>query len=1078
MTSKQTFGQGIQQPCARSGYRRVARNTGLLAFLLLMTGVSPELAKPQEPSRFRGSRFTIAEAYAKAPMSFEANQGQTDSRVKFLSGGDGYRLFLTPSAAVLAFRSRPREQAASWPDRDRPGAVTLRMRLLDMNPGVQIAGLDPLPAKANYFRGNDPKNWRTDIPTYRKVAYRQVYRGIDLSYYGNHQHLEYDFVLAPGASPRAIRFRMDGASRMAIDAQGDLVLETKLGELRQHRPLIYQLAANGEREKIAGGYRLIGKREVGFEVAAFDASRPLFIDPVLSYSTFLGGNSLDRGDAIAVDSSGNAYITGVTVSADFPITSGAFQTTNLVDDVFIAKLNATGSALIYSTYLGGDLGALGVFEEGLAIAVDASGNAYVTGETQNSDFPVTAGAFKTKYDGGTTEGFLTKLNPAGSALVYSTYLGGATIAGSSIAIDGSGNAYVAGDEIDTLIGPKLPVTAGAFDTTYNGDFDGFVMKFNSTGSALVYATYLGGSGADHIRGIAVDSSGALYITGQTASSNFPVTLGAFANTLKGTSDAFVTKLNAAGSALVYATYLGGALDDSGAAIALDSSGNAYVTGWTSSTNFPVTAGAFQSVLQGGLSDAFVTKLDSAGAKLLYSTYLGGLDRDQGTAIALDSAGNAYVAGATVSSNFPTVAPVQATFVGGTCGSAPNTFTCSDAFVAELNPAASALVFSTFLGGKAIDNALGIAVSSAGNIYVTGVTSSPDFPTTAGALDRTCGSDANCNGFGTLNGPLSDAFVAEIAPAPGPAVSLSPSSLTFASQLVGTTSAAQTVTLTNSGTATLNITSIAITGANSGDFGQTNTCGASVAAGANCTLSVTFTPSVSGSRTASVTLTDDAAGSPQAVSLTGTGSVPAPAVSLSPASLTFASQTVGTTSAAQVVTLTNTGTATLNITSIAITGTNSGDFAQTNTCGASVAAGANCTISVTFTPSAAGSRTASVTITDDASDSPQAVSLTGTGAAAGVALSSLTLSPTSVKSGVSSTGTVTLSGAAPTGGAVVTLSSSNTTVATVPASVTVKAGATTATFTVSTKRVRNNTSLTISATYQGVTKTATLTVTPR
>jgi hypothetical protein len=522
-----------------------------------------------------------------------------------------------------------------------------------------------------------------------------------------------------------------------VDAQGDLVLQTTVGPIRQRKPVIYQ-EVDGVRKDIPGGYVLKGEHQVGFKLAAYDASQALVIDPVLSYSTYLGGSGEDRDPAIAVDAAGNAYVTGHTESTDFPTTAGAFQTTFgggpfNGGDAFVTKLNATGSALVYSTYLGGSGG-----DSGRGIAVDTAGNAYVTGYTASTNFPTTAGAFQTTRGGFLMDAFVTKLNPTGSALVYSTLLGGSDLdSGEGIVVDAAGNAYVAGGTSST----DFPTTAGAFQTTFGGGAnqggDAFVTELNPTGSALVYSTYLGGSGGDSAASIAVDADGNAYVTGRTLSTNFPTTAAAFQPTFGGGvccgGDAFVTKLNPTGSApLVYSTYLGGSDYDIGTGIALDTLGNAYVTGTTLSTDFPTTAGAFQATYGGG-GDAFVTKLNPTGWAL-YSTYLGGSGGDSGRGIAVDAAGNAYVTGSTTSTNFPTTAgALQTTFTGGV---SPYGGYFTDAFVTQLNPTGSApLVYSTYLGGGGDDvgNAIALDTLPNPNVYVTGYTFSPNFPITTGAF---------------------------------------------------------------------------------------------------------------------------------------------------------------------------------------------------------------------------------------------------------------------------------------------------------------------------------------------------------
>ncbi len=707
-------------------------------------------------------RLKLAESYGKLPLSFEPNQGQTDSRVRFLSRGNGYSLFLTPTEAVLTLRG-PAEggssglRAAPGPN-GRPalppnGGGVLRMKLHGANPAPTATGLEELPGKSNYFIGNDPKQWRTNVPNYGKVRFAGVYPGVDLVYYGNQRQLEYDFVVAPGADPSAIRLGIAGAERLEIDPQGELALQTSAGEVRWRKPVVYQ-EVGGVRQMVDGHYVRKGKEAVGFEVASYDPRHPLIIDPVLLYSTYLGGSGTDAFlfGGIAVDGSGNAYVAGLTNSTNFPTASpspppfqAAFGGGN--QDAFVARLNTNASgvpSLVYSTYLGGSGD-----DGGTGIAVDASGNAYVTGATNSADFPMSS-PFQGSLGGGNCgillcDAFVTKLNPSGTGLVYSTYLGGiGDDEGIGIAVDSSvpPNAYVTGDTSSANF-PTAPPSPSPlpFQGTLGGGKDAFVTNLNGTGSALVYSTYLGGSSDDQGNAIAVDSSGNAYVTGTTLSANFPKQI-PFDGTFGGTQDAFVTKLNGTGSALVYSTYLGGSGLDFGFGIAVDS-GNAYVTGTTFSLDFP-TLNAFQAGLGGGVSDdAFVTRLNATGSALVYSTYLGGSGIEGGRAIAVDSSGNAYVTGVTASSNFPTANAVQSGFGGG-----------QDAFVAKLNTNASGLasrVYATFLGGAGnFEVGLGIAVDSSGNAYVTGGTNSSNFPTAPSPPFQAA--------FG---GGFSDAFVSKL-----------------------------------------------------------------------------------------------------------------------------------------------------------------------------------------------------------------------------------------------------------------------------------------------------------------------------
>jgi acetyltransferase-like isoleucine patch superfamily enzyme len=691
------------------------------------------------PAPTRQSQTTVAAAtrsriiglYGKLPLSFEANQGQTDSRVKFVSRGQGYALFLTSTEAVLALSKGNKEadRRADDPAAKRPPTASaptehamVRIKLSGAGGQAQISGADKLPGTANYFIGKNPKQWHTGVPTYARVKYAGVYPGVDLVYYGNQGQLEYDFVVAPGADPKPIALSFAGARRLHLDKGGNLVIEVGGTQIVEHAPVIYQ-EIDGVRRPVAGGYKLKDRHTVGFELASYERDRPLVIDPVLTYSTYLGGSREDYGHRIAVDSSGNAYVTGYTSSTDFPTTAGAFRTAfGGYYDAFVAKLDATGTALSYSTYLGGSSS-----DFGYAIAVDASNNAYVTGYTYSTDFPITAGAFQTSRNGSSYDAFVAKLDATGTGLSYSTYLGGSSgDFGYAIAVDASNNAYVTGQTYST----DFPITAGAFQTSRNGSsyYDAFVAKLDAAGAALSYSTYLGGTGSDTGYAIAVDASNNAYVTGYTTSTDFPTTPGALQTAFGGGYDAFVAKLNAAGTSESYSTYLGGSANDIGLVIAVDSSGKAYVTGYTQATDFPTTAGAFQTASGGGI-DGFVTKLDATGTTLSYSTYLGGSGTDRAFSMAIDGWGNAYVTGSTTSTNFPITADAFQTTLGG------GTY---DAFVIKLDAAGTTLSYSTYLGGSGNDNGNGIAVDASNNAYVTGETYSTNFPITAGAFQTTFG----------------------------------------------------------------------------------------------------------------------------------------------------------------------------------------------------------------------------------------------------------------------------------------------------------------------------------------------------
>lgn len=676
--------------------------------------------------------------YGRLPLSFEVNQGQAGRRVRFLAHNLGQTLYLTANEVVWVPSSAQKNSAVS----------SLRMRLLAANPKPRLVSLDELPGKANYFTNNRPESWRTNVATYAKIKYEQVYRGVDLVFHGNGRQLEFDYLVAPGADPLVICFRFDGAEHVEITEQGNLRLETRSGEVLLHRPLVYQ-EFGGSKNFISAGYALERDGQVRFRLDSYDVTRPLVIDPVLSYSTFLGGSGLDAGFGIAVDSAGNAYVTGSTDSLDFPL-ANPFRATSSGTSVFVSKLNPAGTALVYSTYLGNQIA--------LGIAVDSTGSAYVAGSTNANDFPTTPNAFQrtcsNSPSGNCAAAFFAKLNPAGSALLYSTFLfGGFNVAtgtagfdaASGVAVDSMGNAYVVGSTAST----SFPTTPGSFQTSFGGARDGFIMKIDPTKSgaaSLVYCTYLGGNGTDQPNGIAVDTAGNAYVTGGTDSTNFP-TMNPLQAAPGGLNDAFVAKLNASGAGLIYSTYLGGRDTDTALAIATDTAGNAYVTGQTKSDNFPL-ANPLQATLSGPLGttvgDAFVTKINSDGSAFVYSTYLGGFSFDFGTGIAADSSGNAYVTGVTLSDDFPIVSGAPQTMYGGK----------DDAFVSELNPAGSQLLTSTFLGGSDNDDGNAIAVDAAGAVYVTGSTSSSDFPITPGAFQTIM------NPGGAI--PL-DGFVAKISP---------------------------------------------------------------------------------------------------------------------------------------------------------------------------------------------------------------------------------------------------------------------------------------------------------------------------
>jgi hypothetical protein len=957
-----------------------------LLLSVLLSVLNPVGHKPAGmPSPARDSSMSkarVLKSYRALPMSFEMNQGQTDRTVRFLARGQGYAIFLKPSEALLALqpaRQDPRvPEKAGMPPRQPYRA--LKMRIEGANLSAPATGLHRLPGISNYFIGNDPSRWRTHIPTYEKVQFENVRPGVNLVYYGNQRQLEYDFVLSPGVRPESLRLSFEG-SDATVDEQGDLVFTSTDGKMTFRRPLAYQCYKPdpGRKHFLSASYVLKGHNRVGFVVPDYDPREPLVIDPVLNYSTYLGGNGGDAGNAIALDYLFDAYVTGSTASTNFP-TSSPYQKSYGGDtDAFVTEVRYDGEAVIYSTYLGGNN-----FDVGNGIAVDTSGDAYITGNTSSANFPTTSNVFQATYGGGLTDAFVAKLDPSGSTLLYSSYLGGSGVDyGLGIAVDQFGNAYVTGyTESATNFPTVNPIQSGNA-----GNGDAFVAEVNTQATELIYSTYLGGSSADSGQGIAVDLGGNAYVVGYTYSANFP-TYNAYQGKNAGGVDAFITKLNKGGSSFAFSTYLGGSGDDRGWAIAVDSDLNIYVAGSTltpcapaSTTTtmcnptetFPTTPGAFQPLNTSqspGYSDVFVTKLNFPGTALIYSTLLGGALTDSPAGIAVDSSGDAYVTGYTESNNFPTANAVQASYTGGTCGPNP----CPDAFITEVNPQGTAVVYSTYLGGSLANWGNGIALDSntPPNAYVVGTTTSSDFPAIALAYQ---------NGPGNTTG-LGQAFVSELSQADAAGVALTPQKLEFGPVNLYTTShltslnVPATVTLMNAGTVPLQVTSITTTG----DFAETDNCVGTVpAGGGRCTINVTFTPTVLVAETEQLAINDNATGSPHLVSLTGTGINQYTTVLFTPPSLVFPAQILNTTSSPEAVTMTNNGTNNVPLTITAITAT--GDFAETNNCPSTpftLAVGANCTFEVTFTPTATGTRTGTITITDNVASGASSVSLTGVG----------------------------------------------------------------------------------------------------
>ena len=760
--------------------RRLLLSSAVVALmwvgLVLALGLQSGDTNKNGHNKLAASQLT--ETLAAVPLSFETNQGQFPDEVRFLSKGPGYNLFLTAdNEAVLALRDpqglraapSPKEMLGVETGTVQPAAAqmsVMRMRIAGSRSGAPVVAQTPLNHKTNYFVGNDPARWQVNVPQYARVKYEGVYPGIDLVYYGKQRQLEYDFVVQPGADPGQIKLAFEGVEKVSIDTTGELVLRNASGEIRQHAPVVYQ-EVNGLRQPVTGRYVEAGANLVAFEIGSYDRNQSLVIDPVLVYSTYLGGFDNEYGNGIEADSAGNAYVCGITYSADFPIKGPQQFSLRGVGNAWVAKFDPNGR-LVYSTYLGG-----GGEDTGFAVAIDNNRNAYLTGTTSSANFPVTSNAVQSSRRGG-LDSFVTKLSANGDELLYSTYLGGqSNDTGNSIAVDQQGAAYITGQTLSS----NFPLR-NAFQGSLKGPSDAYLTKLSPDGSNLVYSTYLGGNGLDTGYGVVVDSQNNPYLTGLTLSTDFP-TRSAFQANNGGSVDAFITKFNAAGNALSFSTYVGGLGDDGGYGIGVDSPGNIYVAGFTNSANFPTRAPA-QPRLAGG-DDAFVLRLDGNGG-LVYSTYLGGTGNDRSFDLAVDSNGTAYLIGRTESPDFPVRDAVQPKIGTGTgnlaepqravvsgsvveayrrdgsgwLGEANGTTeisaakveqTVRDGFIAKFDRDGSTN-YSTFLGGGDEEKVFAVATDNRGTAYCTGLTASANFPVKNPA-------QANLRG-------VADAFVTKIA----------------------------------------------------------------------------------------------------------------------------------------------------------------------------------------------------------------------------------------------------------------------------------------------------------------------------
>ncbi len=758
----------VKRPVCNLGLSLFAALTLSLLFALCAPALSIDRPAPskangsasQQPSTAVKQRAMVA--FGNLPLTFEPNQGQTDSQVKYLSRGHGYNLFLTSKEAVFTMPLASKNSALldlakqkqmdltgkSGASATDPADAVMRMTMLGANPQPVITAEDQQPGKTNYFIGNDPKNWHTGIPGFARVHYRDVYPGVDVVYHGARQ-LEFDVVVSAGANPDNVELSFDGAQHMAIDGSGDLVLTSEAGEVRMQHPVAYQ-EKNGVRKPVDARFVMKNAKQVAFALGRYDRSRQLVIDPPISvsYATYLGGGGNgttgtgeEAATGINVDSAGNAYVTGGTSSVKaFPIPGCVTQkclsylTGSL--QAYITQITADGT-LGFTTILGCLAPTGNVYDQAIAINTQSL---FIAGATSCQSSFATTGSAQGTYGGGNTDGFVASLTVDGQNINWVTYVGGSSgDEAFGISLDSSGDVFVAGQTTSSDFPVAHALPQGG---TYNLAGDAFVTEVSADGSQFLVSSYIGGSGLDLATGISWNAinGGTVYVGGSTQSTNLPVTAGAFQN-MCGTDgtcntatvpvgpkdDAFVAAFNPSNtSQYVFLTYVGGEFFDDATAITTDAAGNAYITGKTQSQSFPVANSLPGQGALNGVQNAFVTVLNPAGSALVYSTYLGGNGFDEGLGIVVDTNSDAYVTGSTTSTNFPTQDPSQQTFGGGN----PGQFD-SDAFVTELNwssPTLS-LVFSTYLGGSGDEDIFGgfIGIDSNENIYVIGDTNSLNFP---------------------------------------------------------------------------------------------------------------------------------------------------------------------------------------------------------------------------------------------------------------------------------------------------------------------------------------------------------------
>jgi len=946
----------LASPSTRS---LIARASALIVTVALLTGITSVASlAAQQPAARPAPRLDVN--FGKIPLNFEPNRGQVAPEVQFLSRGPGYALFLTPGEAVLELNK----------GKSADGNSTLRMKLVGADAAAKVAGDTPLPGTVNYFIGNDTKKWQTAIQTYKRVQYTGVYPGIDLVYYGNQRELEYDFVVAPQADAKQIGLSFTGATPR-IDAAGDLVLPVGSRDARFHKPVVYQMVG-GNKVSVEGRYE-IADGKVGFALGSYDHTRSLVIDPVLSYLTYIGGSANDLINGIAIDTAGSAYIVGTSSSIDYPtknpyqaISPGMAAVSGRYSLV-VSKFNASGTALMYSTFIGST-----EYTEGFGIAVDPGGNAYVVGDTTYGTYPVTPGAFQTICGGnynipqgspvgvrtngcvgagqGDTGGVLTKLNPTGTALVYSTYLSGNNYNSvRAVAVDAAGEAYVAGltnsqcnmgsyGANGTGYQPYdcYPTTAGAAQSGVTVSTGGgtrnftFFSKLDTAGVNMLYSTLLGPNNFQQQSttaplAIAVDPAGLAYVSGYS-SNNLFTTAGSYQPTSAAGNNqyGFVAKFDPTAQRIIYSTYVSGPRG-SMAYVAADAAGNAYLAGNTIDCSYPTTPGAYQTQARfpagtnTNCGSGFVSKLDPTGTSLLWSTFIGddpiNAEPTSLDAIALGSDGSIYVAGNASGAGYPSVNPV-----------APQAQYYQYNVVSRLNPAGTALLFSTTLSGTAssADNASGIAVDPAGNIYVAGITNSFTLPVTAGVFQST-----NTK----TNGANYTGFVAKIAPTVITTTTLTVPSgtvtagqaATFTAKVAGPTgtTAIPTGTVTFlSGSTTLGTGTLDVTG--TATYTATSLNATTYTVTASYPGSTTFSASVSAPQTlvvspaaATVTLTAPATAAPGAfvtlaVKVAGTNGTPTGTVTFKDGATTLSTMTLASGAASYTTTALALGSHTLTV----------------------------------------------------------------------------------------------------------------------------------------------------------------------